>query len=90
VGLFGAPVAHEDHARRAVLAAIELRQRLQEAAACSVQPRDKRVRLRMGLHTGSLVVGPLPSTPQQLYTALGRPPRWPPSCGSGRTLRPCS
>jgi class 3 adenylate cyclase len=35
VGLFGAPVAHEDHARRAVLAAIELRQRLQEAAVCS-------------------------------------------------------
>ena len=60
MGLFGAPVAHEDHERRAVLAAIELRQRLQEAAACSAQPRDKRVRLRMGLHTGSLVVGPLP------------------------------
>ena len=28
VALFGAPVAQEDHARRAVLAALELRQRL--------------------------------------------------------------
>src|SRR5206468_9394974 len=37
VGLFGAPVAHEDHARRAVLAAVELRQHLQEEVACSAQ-----------------------------------------------------
>jgi class 3 adenylate cyclase/tetratricopeptide (TPR) repeat protein len=71
VALFGAPVAHEDHARRAVLAAVELRQRLQEEAACSAQTRGKRVSLRWGLHTGSLVVGTLPYTPQQLYTALG-------------------
>lgn len=71
VGLFGAPVAHEDHARRAVLAAVELRQRLQEEAAFSAQPLGKRVLLRVGLHTGSIVVGPLPHTPQQLYTAIG-------------------
>jgi class 3 adenylate cyclase/tetratricopeptide (TPR) repeat protein len=71
VGLFGAPVAHEDHARRAVLAAVELRQCLQEEAAFSAQARGKRVILRWGLHTGSLVVGLLPHTPQQLYTALG-------------------
>jgi class 3 adenylate cyclase/tetratricopeptide (TPR) repeat protein len=69
VALFGAPVAHEDHARRAVLAAVELRQHLQEAAF-SAQTRDKRVLLRMGLHTGSLVVGTFPYTPQQLYTAI--------------------
>jgi DNA-binding winged helix-turn-helix (wHTH) protein/class 3 adenylate cyclase len=71
VGLFGAPVAHEDHARRAVLAAVELRQCLQEEAAFSAQTQGKRVILRLGLHTGSLVVGTLPYTPQQLYTALG-------------------
>src|SRR4029453_4413608 len=71
VGLFGAPVAHEDHGRRAVLAAVELRQHLQEEAAFSTQTRGKRVILRLGLHTGSLVVGILPYTPQQLYTALG-------------------
>ena len=71
VGLFGAPVAHEDHARRAVLAAIELRQHLQEEAAFSAQTRGQRIILRLGLHTGSLVVGTLPHTPQQLYTAIG-------------------
>jgi DNA-binding winged helix-turn-helix (wHTH) protein/tetratricopeptide (TPR) repeat protein len=71
VALFGAPVAHEDHARRAVLAAVELRQHLQEEAAFSAQTRGKRVLLHMGLHTGSLVVGTFPYTPQQLYTAIG-------------------
>jgi DNA-binding winged helix-turn-helix (wHTH) protein/tetratricopeptide (TPR) repeat protein len=71
VGLFGAPIAHEDHARRAVLAAVELRQRLQEETAFSAQTLGKRVILRFGLHTGSIVVGPLPHTPQQLYTAVG-------------------
>jgi DNA-binding winged helix-turn-helix (wHTH) protein/class 3 adenylate cyclase/tetratricopeptide (TPR) repeat protein len=71
VALFGAPVAHEDHARRAVLAAVELREHLQEEAAFSAQTRGQRVLLRLGLHTGSLVVGTFPYTPQQLYTALG-------------------
>jgi DNA-binding winged helix-turn-helix (wHTH) protein/class 3 adenylate cyclase/tetratricopeptide (TPR) repeat protein len=71
VGLFGAPVAHEDHARRAVLAAVELRQHLQEETAFWAQNRGKRIILRCGLHTGSIVVGPLPHTPQQLFTAIG-------------------
>jgi class 3 adenylate cyclase len=71
VALFGAPVAHEDHARRAVLAAVELRQCLQAEVAFSAQIPGKRVILRLGLHTGSLVVGTLPHTPQQLYIALG-------------------
>jgi class 3 adenylate cyclase/DNA-binding winged helix-turn-helix (wHTH) protein/tetratricopeptide (TPR) repeat protein len=70
-GLFGAPVAHEDHARRAVLAAVELRQRLQEEAVFSAQAFGKRVILRLGIHTGLLVVGTLSYTQQQLYTALG-------------------
>lgn len=63
VAVFGAPVALEDHARRAVLAALELRQRLAPLA-----PGDAVV-LRLGVHTGPVIVGSLPSVPQQLYTA---------------------
>ena len=69
LALFGAPVAHEDHARRAVLAALELRQRLRVPEALRGQPAG--VALRLGLHTGPVVVGPLGQDPPQLYTAGG-------------------
>ena len=50
LALFGAPVAQEDHARRAVLAALELRQRLRAPEAIRGQPHG--VAIRLGLHTG--------------------------------------
>jgi class 3 adenylate cyclase/tetratricopeptide (TPR) repeat protein len=69
LALFGAPVAQEDHARRAVLAALELRQRLHAPHALRGQPSG--VALRLGLHTGPVVVGPLASAPPWPYTAAG-------------------
>ena len=69
LALFGAPVAQEDHARRAVLAAFELRQRLHAPDALREQPHS--VALRLGLHTGPVVVGPLVHDPQLPYTAVG-------------------
>jgi class 3 adenylate cyclase/predicted ATPase len=69
--LFGAPTAQEDHARRAVLAALELRQRLQEHAAIRTDASGEALAVRMGLHTGPAVVGHLPCEPQRLYTAVG-------------------
>jgi class 3 adenylate cyclase/DNA-binding winged helix-turn-helix (wHTH) protein/tetratricopeptide (TPR) repeat protein len=69
VALFGAPVALEDHARRAVLTAFELRQRLHAPHAIRGQPYG--VAVRLGLHTGPVVVGPLVSEPQRPYTAAG-------------------
>jgi class 3 adenylate cyclase/DNA-binding winged helix-turn-helix (wHTH) protein/tetratricopeptide (TPR) repeat protein len=69
VALFGAPTAQEDHARRAVLAALELRQRLHAPDVLEASPHG--VALRLGLHTGSAVVGPLASEPQRPYLAAG-------------------
>jgi class 3 adenylate cyclase/tetratricopeptide (TPR) repeat protein len=63
--VFGAPLGQEDHARRAVLAALELGQRLR------VQPLGEAHAAAMGLHTGPVVVGGLAYAPQQLYTAVG-------------------
>src|SRR5262249_12506024 len=67
--VFGAPVAQEDHARRAVLAALELLQRLRTPDVLRGQPHG--VALRLGLHTGPVVVGPLAYEPQRPYIAAG-------------------
>jgi predicted ATPase len=69
LALFGAPVAQEDHARRAVLAACELRQRVHAPAALRGQAPG--VALRLGLHSGPVVVGPRADAPQQPYIAAG-------------------
>ena len=71
--VFGAPVAQEDHARRAVLAALELRQRLQDAPALHTQLAGGILTLGMGLHSGLVVVGGLGQAPQRLATAVGAP-----------------
>src|SRR5262249_32353665 len=53
--IFGAPVAHEDHARRALLAAWGLHQRL--AAARRRDPAEEPLAACLGLHTGLMVLG---------------------------------
>ncbi|MBX3312738.1 MAG: AAA family ATPase [Actinobacteria bacterium] len=53
VALFGAPVAHEDDAERAVRAALRLHQVVQAEAAESGQ----ELRLRIGINTGEVLVG---------------------------------
>jgi DNA-binding winged helix-turn-helix (wHTH) protein len=45
--LFGAPMAQEDHARRAVLAALELRQRLQEHPAICIHTSGEALAARL-------------------------------------------
>ena len=68
VALFGAPLADEDHARRAVLAAVALQQALQ-ARQAGVSPG---VPLGIGVHAGPVVVGSLGAESHELYTAVGR------------------
>ena len=55
--LFGAPVAYEDHARRAVLAALALHQDMATENALSGTWGDIDLGVRMGLHTGLVLVG---------------------------------
>jgi class 3 adenylate cyclase/tetratricopeptide (TPR) repeat protein len=71
--VFGAPVAQEDHARRAVLAALDLRQRVQASPALHAQLAGGSLALRMGLHSGLVVVGGLGQDPQPLATPVGAP-----------------
>jgi class 3 adenylate cyclase/tetratricopeptide (TPR) repeat protein len=65
VALFGAPVAHEDDAERAVRAAL----RMQETLARLRHERGIDARLRIGVNTGEVIVGALRAGGD--YTALG-------------------
>src|SRR5439155_12668853 len=57
LALFGAPVAYEDHAWRAVLAASTLHQRLAATDAMHGLPTGESLVVCIGLHTGPVVIG---------------------------------
>jgi predicted ATPase/DNA-binding winged helix-turn-helix (wHTH) protein len=69
--LFGAPMAQEDHARRAVIVALEFRQALREITTTLMPPTATGLAVRMGAHTGMVVVGHLGGAAPQPYTAVG-------------------
>ena len=58
MALFGAPIAHEDHARRATLAALAIEARAE-------------INVRIGLNSGSVVVGAIGDDLRMDYTASG-------------------
>jgi class 3 adenylate cyclase/tetratricopeptide (TPR) repeat protein len=69
MALFGAPVAHEDAPRRAVLAALEIQGALGEAGRAA---RGGTVlAARIGIHTGPVVVGTVGNDLKMDYTAIG-------------------
>src|SRR5262249_45985638 len=59
MAIFGAPVAQEDHARRAVLAALDLCQRMRDHPTLRTQLPEGLLGLQIGLHSGLVVVGRL-------------------------------
>jgi class 3 adenylate cyclase len=71
VALFGAPVAQEDHAQRAVLAALTLHEQLGVSAPALRPAPGEPLSVCLGLHTGRVVVDRLGGEPQRLYTAAG-------------------
>ena len=71
MALFGAPIAHEDHARRAVLAALGLQTLLKEHQAELGERYGVELNVRMGLNTGWVVVGGIGDQLRRDYTAVG-------------------
>lgn len=57
MALFGAPVAHEDHARRACLAALLMTDRLADFSGELRRVRGLNFLVRIGLNSGEVVVG---------------------------------
>ena len=74
MALFGAPVAHEDHARRAVLAAWSIQRRLGRPLSSAVAAGAEgavTLQVRMGINTGDVVVGRIGDNLRMDYTAIG-------------------
>ena len=67
MALFGAPLAHEDRGRRAVLSTLDIQNELQNL----VQRTGQSVQVRMGLNTGPVVIGAIGDNLRMDYTAVG-------------------
>jgi class 3 adenylate cyclase/tetratricopeptide (TPR) repeat protein len=70
MALFGAPLTHEDHVRRALLAALAIQRVLREG----VEPADpdrSELAVRIGIHTGPVVFGPIADNLPMEYTVIG-------------------
>jgi class 3 adenylate cyclase/tetratricopeptide (TPR) repeat protein len=71
MALFGAPIAHEGHPLRAVLAALGLQKRLQEDRSELGESLGADLAIRMGMNTGWVVVGGIGDHLRMDYTAVG-------------------
>jgi class 3 adenylate cyclase/tetratricopeptide (TPR) repeat protein len=71
MALFGAPIAHEDHARRACYAALHLTEELRPYANELRLRRGLNFSVRMGVNSGEVIVGKIGDDLRMEYTAQG-------------------
>jgi class 3 adenylate cyclase len=71
MALFGAPIAHENHAQRACYAALHLRDELLGYAETLRRESALRFSARIGLNSGEVVVGRIGDDLRMDYTAQG-------------------
>jgi class 3 adenylate cyclase/tetratricopeptide (TPR) repeat protein len=71
MAIFGAPIAHEDHAQRACYAALSIQKALVEYGGKVKRESGFDFRMRMGLNSGPVVVGSIGDDLRVDYTAIG-------------------
>ncbi len=72
MALFGAPVAHEDHAVRACYAALRMQEPVKRYAEAVRRQHGVTIRIRVGLNSGEVVVRAIGSDLHMDYTAVGQ------------------
>jgi class 3 adenylate cyclase/tetratricopeptide (TPR) repeat protein len=72
MALFGAPVAHEDHAVRACYAAIDLQRAMRRLTENLRRAHGVTIEVRVGLNSGEVVVRTISSDLHMDYTAVGQ------------------
>ena len=71
MALFGAPLAHEDHAVRACHASLSIQHALSRYSEKLKQECDIDFKMRIGLNSGPVVVGAIGDDLRMDYTAIG-------------------
>jgi class 3 adenylate cyclase len=72
MALFGAPLAHEDHAVRACYAALAMQAAVQQYAAEVQRTKGVPVQIRVGLNAGEVVVRAIGNDLHMDYSAIGQ------------------
>jgi class 3 adenylate cyclase len=72
MALFGAPLAHEDHAVRACYAALRMQASVAQYAEGVFQAHGVPIQIRVGLNSGEVVVRAIGSDLHMDYTAVGQ------------------
>jgi class 3 adenylate cyclase/tetratricopeptide (TPR) repeat protein len=72
MALFGAPLAHEDHAVRACYAALAMQQAIRRYTAEIRRDHGIEVQVRIGLNSGEVVVRAIGSDLRMDYSAVGQ------------------
>ena len=70
LALFGAPLTHEDHVRRALLAAVAIRQALDGEGERGIRER-LNVLVRIGIHSGPVIFGSIGARLPMDHTVIG-------------------
>ena len=71
MAIFGAPLAHEDHARRACLAVLELQRGVAALAADLARSEGAQFAVRCGLNSGEVVIGSIGDDVHMDFVPLG-------------------
>src|SRR5438445_3345953 len=72
MALFGAPIAHEDHAVRACYAALRMQESVNRYAEGVRRTEGVPIQIRVGLNSGEVVVGAIGNDLKMDYTAIGQ------------------
>ena len=72
MALFGAPLAHEDHAVRACYAALRMQESVHRYADGVRRTEGVPIQIRVGLNSGEVVVGAIGNDLKMDYTAVGQ------------------
>jgi class 3 adenylate cyclase/predicted ATPase len=74
VAYFGYPIAQEDDPRRAIMSGLEMLSCMDELNVRLKQKKNVTIQVRIGLHTGMVVVGTAGGRGQHLMHAIGEGP----------------